>query len=107
MLISSILLFAAAQIIEPNQHPVELPVVDPASGRADHCEVAVNDQRDFLVVWHTEYDPVGAPSLRLDLFSSLYDGERTRAGDSSAIIDGAVESLPNGRREAHSALAGN
>lgn len=74
MLISSCFLMLASQTVEPNRPPVELPVVDPASGRADHCEVAVNDQRDFLVVWQTEYDPIGAPGqLRVEGIYGAYD----------------------------------
>lgn len=74
LLPTSFLFFLSAQTIEANRPPVELPVVDPASGRADHCEVAVNSQRDFLVVWHCEYDPLALPGqLRTEGIYGAYD----------------------------------
>lgn len=84
------LLLLASQTIEPNRRPVELPVVDPASGRADHCEVAVNDQRDFLVVWQSEYDPVGAPGqLRAEGIYGAYDPVEENWELSQPIVLGA------------------
>ena len=52
--------------------------------------MAVNDQRDFLVVWHTEYDPVGAPSLlRVEGIYGAYDPQTETWELSQPIVLGA------------------
>lgn len=72
MLTTLVLLFA--QTVTPGDPPVALAPVDPLSGRADHGEVAINDDGDFLVVWHCEVDPINGPDeLRIEAQYGAFD----------------------------------
>ena len=84
----------AAQTVQADQPPVVLPVVDPLAGRADHCEIAVNADRDFLAIWQVEVDPVNAPGdLRIEAVYGAYNPATGTWATGQPFILGAPQKL--------------
>lgn len=62
----------AAQSTIGVQEPVVLPVISP--GEADHATLAINDQGDVLVVWHSQTKVAGVPCRQVEGVLLPYQG---------------------------------
>ncbi|KAA3615225.1 MAG: hypothetical protein DWQ01_00445 [Planctomycetota bacterium] len=64
---------ASAQptIVEPEDSPTQLPLVDSNSDNADHVIVAVNDLGDMLIVWDEE-TTAGSPPVATVQASAIF-----------------------------------